>query len=363
MTWKVGIGALTCSALFALGSVRAQVTPAEGYTPPDDTPTIKIGTVIFTDYTYTDEPTTIDAAGNQVKPKGFNVTRAYINVTGNISHLFSFRITPDITRETGAGSSLSGSLDYRLKYAYGQFNMDQWLGKGAWLRLGDIPTPYLDFIDGVYRYRFQGPTVTDREGFLVSADFGLAGHYNFPKNFGDVMFGVYNGEGYTRAEANNQQAYQLRATVRPLPLGGLFSGLRLTAFVDNDAPVDGGKRDRLVGALTFEHKYVNAAVEWLDAEDRLLPTATGIESNGYSVWVTPRTSFGLEGLLRFDSLEPDKTLDGKKERKLAGVAYWFPGQTTPITAALMLDMEKVDYDDVLTRPDEKRYALHALFQY
>ena len=360
--WRVGTGALA-SALFAWGSVQGQITPAEGSTPPDDTPTIKVGTTIFTDYTYADEPTTVDAAGNQVKPKGFNVTRAYINITGNISSLFSFRVTPDITRESGAGSSLSGSLDYRLKYAYGQFNLDRWMTKGTWLRLGDLPTPYLDFIDGVYRYRFQGPTFTDRETYLVSADFGLAGRYAFPGNYGDVVVGLYNGEGYTRAEANDQQAIQARATLRPLPLGGFFSGLRLTAFVDNDAPVDGGKRDRLVGALTFEHKYANVGVEWLDAEDQVLPTAPSVESSGYSVWVTPRTTFGLEGLLRYDSLEPDKSVDGEKERKIAGAAYWFPGQTTPITAALMLDYEEVDYDDVLIRPDEKRFALHALFQY
>src|SRR4029077_5064912 len=59
----------------------AQVTPAAGYTPPDDTPTIKIVTTIYTDYTYTDEPTTLDTDGNTIHPAAFNVTRAYINVT------------------------------------------------------------------------------------------------------------------------------------------------------------------------------------------------------------------------------------------------------------------------------------------
>ena len=358
--WMVGGGAL---ALLAVGSVRAQVTPAEGYTPPDDTPSIKVGTVIFTDYTYTDEPTMLDAAGNEVKPKGFNVTRAYINVTGSITHLFSFRVTPDITRETGVGSSLSGSLDYRLKFAYGQFNMDQWLGKGTWLRLGDQPTPYIDFIDSVYRYRFQGPTITDREGFLVSADFGLAGHYNFPKNFGDVFVGLYNGEGYQKAEANNQQAIQIRGTLRPVPLGGVFSGLRVTAFYDDDAPVDGGKRNRFVGALTFEHKYVNAGVEYLDAKDKANDAAPRLNSKGYSVWVTPRTSFGLEGLLRYDDLEPNEDIDFHKKRAIGGVSYWLPVVKGVATAAL-LDYEQVKYeDDPLARPKEVRYALHTLIQF
>src|SRR5918912_932009 len=94
----------------------AQVTPAAGYTPPDDTPKINLGATIFADYTYQDSPQTKDADGNTIHPSAFNVTRAYINVTGNLNHYLGFRITPDIARETGSGSSLSGSLNFRVKY-------------------------------------------------------------------------------------------------------------------------------------------------------------------------------------------------------------------------------------------------------
>ena len=34
----------------------AQVTPAAGYTPPDDTPSIRVGVTLYADYTYHDEP-------------------------------------------------------------------------------------------------------------------------------------------------------------------------------------------------------------------------------------------------------------------------------------------------------------------
>src|SRR5262245_43501463 len=120
---------LLVTAAFAAGApAHAQVTPAAGYTPPDDTPSVKFGTVIYTDYTWTDEPQIVDVNGDPVDPSSFNVTRAYINVTGNINHLISYRITPDITRQTltGAGVTLSdqNSLVFRLKYAFGQFNLD-----------------------------------------------------------------------------------------------------------------------------------------------------------------------------------------------------------------------------------------------
>ncbi len=81
----------------------AQVTPAAGYVPPDDTPVIRIGAVFFGDYTVTQKPKGTDADGNEFTPNSFNIGRAYLNVTGNISHRVAFRITPDITRETGTG--------------------------------------------------------------------------------------------------------------------------------------------------------------------------------------------------------------------------------------------------------------------
>ena len=41
----------------------------------------------------------------------FNVGRAYLNVTGQINHRIGFRVTPDIVRETGVGSSLERQPD------------------------------------------------------------------------------------------------------------------------------------------------------------------------------------------------------------------------------------------------------------
>src|SRR5262245_42505668 len=92
--------------LAAASTATAQVTPAAGYVPPDDTPSIRVGTTIYADYTVTDEPKGTDLDGNEFTPNSFNVGRAYLNVTGNISHLIAFRVTPDISRETGTGSAL-----------------------------------------------------------------------------------------------------------------------------------------------------------------------------------------------------------------------------------------------------------------
>ena len=260
----------------------AQVTPAAGNTPPDDTPSIKLGTTIFADFTYNESPDIKDGDGHTVHLSQFNVQRAYINVTGNISHLVAFRVTPDITRETSIGPTISGSLVFRLKYAFAQFNLDDWMVKGSWARFGIQQTPWIDFEEGIYRYRFQGTVFAEREGFLSSSDGGASFHYNLPSNYGDVHAGVYNGETYTKAEVNNQKAFQVRASVRPFASGApVLRGLRGHVFYDADSYIRHDARNRFIGSATYEHQYVNAGLDYLKTKDQATAQSPTLDGSGY----------------------------------------------------------------------------------
>jgi hypothetical protein len=372
---------IACAAagLFAATrDARGQVTPAEGYTPPDDSLKVNVGGTIFADYTYQDVPTSTDADGGLIHPNSFNLSRAYINVTGQISHWVSFRITPDITRQTVSGSGVTlntnNSLVFRLKYAYGQINFDDFTTHGSWLRIGTQQTPYVDFEEGVYRYRFQGTIFVDREGFLSSSDFGASVHWNIPMNYGDVHVGVYNGETYSGAEVNNQKAFQARVTIRPAPGVPIVRGLRITSFYDGDHYETDAERKRAVAMLSFENPWVNAGFDYLDAKDRTSRLKTfSTHATGWSAWVTPRTPIGVEALLRYDEIKPNKdnnTVDpnGKKKRFIGGVSYWFPVTKAGIAAAVLLDYENVKYDgfavgNANNKPEEKRYAVHTLFNF
>ena len=123
--------ACAAAAMILAGSAsaRAQITVAEGYTPPDDTPAVNVGGTIFANYTYQLEPTVTNSQGDRVHPSSFDVTRAYINVTGQINHLINFRITPDVVRVGQVDGKdvpgITGTLTYRLKYAYGQLNFSR----------------------------------------------------------------------------------------------------------------------------------------------------------------------------------------------------------------------------------------------
>ena len=382
----------TCALLTVAASASAQVTPAAGYTPPDDTPSIRVGVTLFPLYTYQTTPTATDADGNTINRSSFDVARAYINVTGQISHLLSFRITPDITRESAllslpAGASVSNdSLVYRIKYAYAQFNLDDWMSKGTWARIGIQQTPWVDFDEGIYRYRFQGTTFAERLPLLTtmtSADAGLSFHYNLPSNYGDFHVGVYNGENYQRVELNNDKAFEFRGTVRPFATQKpVLRGIRAHLVYYNDAYVGSDVRERVMGNLTFEHPYINGEFDYLKAKDKTLATAPEVDSQGWAFWVTPRKPFAngasLEALIRYDHFTPNTSnalappassplpggiflSDQQQNRWIYGGAYWFPHQGT-VSTAIMLDYDGQVFNNIVTAPVHA-ITLHGLINF
>jgi hypothetical protein len=379
--WFLILAAVTL-VLGAGQTARAQVTPAAGYTPPDDTPAIKIGAVIFSDYTYQTKPTSTDAAGNTINPSSFNVTRAYINVTGNISHLVAFRITPDVVRASLPGTSLDGSITYRLKYAYMQINLDDWLPKGSFVRVGMQQTPFIDSLEGAYRYRFQGTVFYEREGYGSSSDLGATFRLAFPNNYGDVHVGFYNGEGYAKPEVNNKKAFMARIGFRPLPRHKILKNWRLQGFYQRDDYMENAPRDRKVFNTIFEHPYVNFGFDYIKTTDKVSSAPTNgvdlyptLDGTGYSFWATPKKVFpngsSIEALIRYDHNKPGGTAsataisspDGLNVRWIAGGAYWFPKQGS-VSAALLFDVQTETYTNYTpAKTDTKRYYLHTLISF
>jgi hypothetical protein len=344
----------------------ASLSAAQAPAPPQaaDGPSIRIGATLYTDYTYTDRPQATDTDGNRFHPSQFNVTRAYLNLNGTLSRLVGFRITPDIARETGSGSSLNGSLTFRIKYAYAQLNLDDWMPRGSWARLGIQHTPLVEFDESIYRYRFQGTVFVERDGYLSSSDAGASIRLNLPSDYGEIHAGIYNGETYSKAEVNDQKAWQVRGTLRPFAKSAPLRGLRVTGFYDGDHLVKNGEQTRAVIGATYEHRFANAGYQHLNATDQASISLAEIDGQGYTVWVTPKVANGWEGLLRFDRLTPNTSVDLRRRRNIAGVAYW-PKMQGPVTTAILFDVESVTAKGAAAAatPDQRRLAVHALVQF
>jgi len=358
--------------------------PGEVFAKPKEAPkpreesSVRVGVTIFADYTYQDAPKITDSDKNSVHLSSFEVRRAYINVTGNVSDWVTYRVTPDLaarlattTTATGlpAGASVTASTNYdgsaviRLKYAYGQVNFDKVTTHGTWVRFGQHQTPFLAFYeDNMYRYRWQGTLFEEREGFLSSSDVGLSGRFVLPNDYGDLHVGYYNGDTYTRAEVNDQKAFQIRASLRPLPKRGVVKGLRVHVFYDHDSPVKGGSRERTIAFATFEHEHLHLGFDYLWTKDRSSVTKPEVQAEGWTLWATPRTSFGLEALIRYDHFKPNKNVDAVKSRIIAGPAYWLRVKA-PLAAAVLVDYEQVKYDAALAKPNEKRFEIKTLLNF
>ena len=277
------------------------------------------------------------------------------------------------------------SLVFRIKYAYAQFNLDDWMTRGSWVRFGDPA-------DAVGRLRGRDLSLSlsgDRlcRTSTASDDDDLSRRGCFvPLQLRFELrrrtFGLSNGENYQRVEVNDQKGFEFRGTVRPFAgAKPVLRGLR-AHFVCRDHYASGDDRDRVMGNVTYEHNYIVAGFDYLSAKDQPLATAVPVSSNGYSIWTTPRlprpNNSSWEALLRYDHWTPNTSNDlvppasspfpgstvfddQKQNRTIVGVAYWFPHQGN-VSTAILVDYDGQSFDNIITRPT-KAVSVHGLLNF
>lgn len=343
--------------LFTGRTVHAQApAPAAGQQPAQPAPqypTISVGVLSYLQYSAELE--------NRDGFNAFDITRGYININGTLTRNIRFRLTPDLRRVTDG--SLAGSLTFRLKYGFIQF--DNVLRPGARLRFGLHQTPWLDFEEGINRYRMQGQMFSEREGLIPgSGDFGVGYFTPFPNNYGEIELGVYNGEGFTQPDINKYKSFQARVTVRPFPQHAIAKGFRLNGFYDLGSYASDQPRRHAIVMGSYEHDKVVATAQWLTATERPTPTlARDLDRGGYSLFLEVRQSIkGWAGIARLDRFDPDQNLaDNERSRLIAGVAYWL--QWSNVRIGLLLNDEDVSYDRGAGRPDENRLLVQMHVQF
>jgi hypothetical protein len=333
-------------------------SPAFAQTPSQPPPTepqypvISVGVLSYLQY---------DAElRNRADFNAFDVTRGYINVIADVAKNVRFRLTPDVRRITDG--SLAGSLTFRVKYAFAEF--DNVLGPRSWLRFGVHQTPWLDFEESINRYRVQGTMFSEREAVIPSSgDFGAGYFLPLPASYGEINVGVYNGEGAGRAEANKFKSVQGRGTLRPLPNAPLAKGLRLTGFYDYGwYSADHPRRHGIVMA-SFDHPHFAGTVQWLAGTDRPDGVGAAAHLRGASAFAEVRQGLeGWAGILRVEQFDPDRnTPDNSDRRVIAGLAYWLKWSRSRV--GLVLNDEDVRYDAGQRKPDENRLLFQTHIQF
>lgn len=336
---------LLCSVRggFAQQPSAAAPAPAEPVYP-----VVRIGMVSYLQYAAELE--------NRDGYNAFDVTRAYVNINGQLSRNVRFRFTPDIRRITDG--SLAGTLTVRVKYAFMQ--LDNVGAARSWVRFGQHQSPWLDFEEGVNRYRVQGTMFSEREGLIPgSADFGVSYFTPLPNGYGEIHGGVYNGEGYTQPEANKYKSFQGRLTVRPFPNQGLANYLRVSGFYNAGWYAANRPRRLGIAMVSYEHPRLVATIERTAATERPLTAARESERGGWSAFLEPRQGpTGLAGIARVDAYDPDRILSGNSLRRvIVGGAYWLTWNTARL--GLVATSEQVHYGTAAARPTENRLLLQT----
>ena len=345
---------VTLLLLFSSVVVSAQTPTAPSQAPPAEPeyPVVRVGMLSYLQYAAELE--------NREGLNTFDVTRAYVNINAQLAKSLRFRFTPDIRRVSDG--SLAGSLTVRVKYAFLQVDD---VTPRSWIRFGLTQTPWLDFEEGVIRYRVQGTMFSEREGLIPgSADFGVGYFTPLPGNYGELHAGVYNGEGFSQTDPNRYKSVQGRLTIRPAPNRGLAHFLRVSAFYS--AGRYAADRARNVGIVMahYEHRHLVAAVQRVDATDN--PSALAprdIQRSGWSVFIEPRQGTqGWAGIARIETFDPDGALaDDSHRRIIGGGAYWFVWNRARL--GLVATNEQVHYDAGAARPTENRllFQTHVEF--
>lgn len=180
----------------------------------------------------------------------FDVPRVHASVTGEYGSATG-RILLEGVRSASEGALIGvagDSLVVRLREAWAGYRFKNWFSAA----MGVVPTLTVPELEGTWRLRVVGPAPLEQTGMASPADLGITGRFNFPKEYGYLAAGVYNGEGYTRRELNRGKNVEIAASVHPVPKGvvkplGIFG-----SYVIGSSGTGSSRADRLTTAVLWQ---------------------------------------------------------------------------------------------------------------
>ncbi|HSC46456.1 MAG TPA: carbohydrate porin [Gammaproteobacteria bacterium] len=291
----------------------------------DDAGTTTISNTGFIDFTSINTKN----AGATVDPNGYglDVTRWYLTVLHTIDDTWSTNLTTDFNllsnKDSVGGKFTEGETQVFIKKAYLQGKFSDM----AVLHIGSYDMPWAPYVEGIYGYRFVEKTLTDRESFSNTADWGI----NLSGNNGMFNYSasMVNGGGFKNPSRSKGMDFDARLGF--VPVDGLtiavdlFSGKRGLDTETTPAVNTASRQDLLVA---WKASGLTVGAEYMTADkynDVLTPAGSPTtKSDGYSVFGSfdiPNTDYSV--FARDDSFKPKKDTDSSLEDKYfnAGFAW------------------------------------------
>jgi hypothetical protein len=293
-------------ALSAPALAQSPENPAP--TPSTATPAVTFGILSFLQYSA--------ELHEEDGYNAFDVTRGYFDVHARLTDRVRARFTPDVRPTTDA--TLANNLALRLEYAYLEADVTD---KSS-IVFGMHETPWLTFEESTNRYRVQGPMFAEREGLIpgpsdVGASFWTRGER------AEFHVGIYNGEGYGRAEPDKYKSVQGRGTVRAYADDTAETSVHISGFYSYGWYARDRPRNVGIVMASYEQPHAVVTAQYLSATDNPF-VARDVQRRGMSFFGEGRKGpTGWAGLGRLDLFDPDGSNGTDSQRRyMFGGAHW-----------------------------------------
>ncbi len=295
--------------------VLALAAPALAQAPPPATspvagefPRVSFGVVSFLEYAA--------ELHEQDGYNAFDLTRGYFKIHAQMTERVGVRFVPDVRPITDA--SLDRNLALRLEYA----SLDMQVTDRTQVMFGLHETPWLTFEESVNRYRVLGPFFAERLALIPGAtDLGASVRVTGERT--QVHVGVYNGEGYGRAELDKYKSIDGRATFRPFSDDSELGKVTISGFYQYGWYAQDRPRNVAIVMGSYENERLLGTVQYLSATDNPF-VAVDIKRRGLSfVGEGRQGTSGWAGIFGLDIFVPDASVENDTRRRyLFGGAHW-----------------------------------------
>jgi len=301
--------------------------------------TTKVGGVGFIDLTSIDKTTTTKATGAETNDAGngigLDVSRFYLTVDHVFDDIWSANVTTDFQY-----SSTVGATELFIKKAYLQAKIND----AFIIRAGSASMPWIDGTESLYGYRYVEKTLTDLEGVVSTADWGI--HVLGKAGNGKFSYGVsaVNGGGFKNPTRSKTMDFEARVSFVPVKglnfAVGAYTGKRGKETDLNPAENTFTRFDALVAYVTdkfrvgveyYTLKNLNDVQQDGTANaNGTIPSAATIDTdkaNAYSVWAAVNFAPNVAVFARYDDqkVNPNDTTVSARENTTkylnAGVSY------------------------------------------
>lgn len=268
----------------------------------------------------------------------FDVTRGYLNIQGKLSDKIRFRFTPDVRPTTDV--NLDRNLTLRLEYA----SLDAKVSDNAEVLFGLHETPWLTYEESINRYRVIGPFFGERLGLIPGpTDLGVSLKVTGART--EVHAGIYNGEGYGRAEADKFKNIDGRVTFHPFDEKSAAGNVGVSVFYQYGWYAQDRPRNVLIAMGSYSNPNLVATVQYLTATDNPF-IARDVQRRGLSFFGEVRQGLtGWAGIASVDYFQPDVLNETNGQRRYVfGGAHWSKLATGRL--GVVISMEQTFQGDV-----------------